>query len=1016
MSLATSIRQLSRFPGVWLFFCLVLLHSPIAPGLASPPSSDGNRPDNTTATVPNEERFRTAESVISPEVNPLGLPAKRPCQKTAPLLSAVIYDHVASDAANGLLFAIDCNNPHELQVTPSGVSATALYGQSLQQTQNVTLAVPNGGASSWTATVQLQTPGTWLSVGPLSGAFPATIAVVTNSTGLSPGTYVGTVQVNALGVTNAPYVLPISLSVTAPPDTTPPTVPIGLGATPVSVSWISLSWAPSTDNAGGTGVSGYRVERCQGASCTNFVQVLAPTTANYSNTGLAVNTTYRYRIRAADVAGNLSAYSTIISSTTLSDVSVPTAPSAVVTSVVASGEVLLSWTAATDAVGVIGYQVERCQNVGCTNFSAIALPAVPFYRDTGLSPSFTYRYRVRAFDAAGNLSPYGGFVSVIPEPIIQTLAGGGAGGDGIPATTSQVYDVRGSIGSAPDGALYFTQTDNSRVRRIGTDGMISNVPVSGLLYPLGITVGADGILYIANSSGQSVLQESPTGTTTRTITQNDGPVLSGVSDLEVMPDGTLFLSDNNNYRIRRLTPAGSLTTVAGTGVAGFAPSGGPVATTLPITPNAIAVRPDGSFYIAEPTVSHVQQVLVNGSLATLSLTGSLNGVAAGPDGSVFVSDNVGHKIIRQLPDGTTSTIAGNGVLGYAGDGGSPTIAQLRSPKSITVGFDGALYWVESTMVNGDYRIRKVQSPTVVVPSVSPTINPNTVAISWTTDIPLDSQVEYGLTASYGSMTPLAPALVTSHNVTVTGLTAGATYYFRVKSRDATGRFATSGQLSGVMLPDGQAPTAPSGLIATAISPTQVNLTWAQSTDNWVVTGYRVERCEGVGCTSFVQVGSPSGTSFGDAGLTSNTTYRYRVHAVDAIGNFSAYSTVVTVATVQPNPDTTAPTAPTGLTVTVVSASRINVNWTASTDNVGVTAYYLERCQGVGCTVFVRIGTPTGTTFNETGLEVNTSHSYRVRARDAANNLSSYSTTVSATTPNPTAGYGILAYGTSLYGQ
>ena len=97
-------------------------------------------------------------------------------------------------------------------------------------------------------------------------------------------------------------------------------------------------------------------------------------------------------------------------------------------------------------------------------------------------------------------------------------------------------------------------------------------------------------------------------------------------------------------------------------------------------------------------------------------------------------------------------------------------------------------------------------------------------------------------------------------------------------------------------------------------------------------------------------------------------------------------------------DTTPPSAPTNLTATAVSSAQINLSWTASTDNVAVTGYLLERCQGAGCTSFAQIATPTGTTYNDTGRTANTSYSYRVRATDAVPNLSGYSNTASATTP------------------
>ena len=91
--------------------------------------------------------------------------------------------------------------------------------------------------------------------------------------------------------------------------------------------------------------------------------------------------------------------------------------------------------------------------------------------------------------------------------------------------------------------------------------------------------------------------------------------------------------------------------------------------------------------------------------------------------------------------------------------------------------------------------------------------------------------------------------------------------------------------------DTQAPTDPTGLSATAVSGTQINLAWTGSTDNVGVTSYRVERCQGAGCTNFVQVATPTGTSFNDTGLTTATTYSYRVRAADAAGNLSGYTAI-----------------------------------------------------------------------------------------------------------------------------
>ena len=95
-------------------------------------------------------------------------------------------------------------------------------------------------------------------------------------------------------------------------------------------------------------------------------------------------------------------------------------------------------------------------------------------------------------------------------------------------------------------------------------------------------------------------------------------------------------------------------------------------------------------------------------------------------------------------------------------------------------------------------------------------------------------------------------------------------------------------------------------------------------------------------------------------------------------------------------DTQPPTAPGALTATAGAAGQITLNWTASTDNAGVTGYLVERCQGAGCTNFAQIATPTATGLTDTGLAAGASYSYRVRATDAAGNLSPYSNTATAT--------------------
>jgi Concanavalin A-like lectin/glucanases superfamily/Domain of unknown function (DUF1929) len=134
----------------------------------------------------------------------------------------------------------------------------------------------------------------------------------------------------------------VRVGVDPPADTSPPSVPGGASANAVSSSRIDVGWAASTDNVG---VTGYRVERCQGAGCTDFAEIAAPTGTSHSDTGRSPSTTYRYRVRAADAAGNLGGYSAIAEATT------PAAPPTPTGLVGAWGFNEATGTAAADASG-----------------------------------------------------------------------------------------------------------------------------------------------------------------------------------------------------------------------------------------------------------------------------------------------------------------------------------------------------------------------------------------------------------------------------------------------------------------------------------------------------------------------------------------------------------------------------------------------------------------------------------------------------------------------------------------
>src|SRR5439155_1671389 len=206
------------------------------------------------------------------------------------------------------------------------------------------------------------------------------------------------------------------------------------------------------------------------------------------------------------------------------------------------------------------------------------------------------------------------------------------------------------------------------------------------------------------------------------------------------------------------------------------------------------------------------------------------------------------------------------------------------------------------------------------------------------------------------------AMSTATSYSDSGLSDATTYSYTVAARDAAGDVSSESASASATTnnaADTTPPSTPTGLVATVAGATTINLSWNASTDNIGVTDYIVSR-------NGVQRGTSSIPSFADTGLTAGTTYIYTVAARDAAGNVSGDSTSAS-ATI---PDTTAPSTHTGVTATAAGATTINLTWTASTDNVGVTGYIVKR-NGA------QVGTPTTTSFADTGLLSGLTQSYTV---------------------------------------
>jgi NHL repeat len=334
---------------------------------------------------------------------------------------------------------------------------------------------------------------------------------------------------------------------------------------------------------------------------------------------------------------------------------------------------------------------------------------------------------------------------------IFTVAGSGTqqgfSGDGGPATAAQLNGPQG-IAATADGGYLIADFSNHRVRRVSPAGIITTVAGTGtagfsgdngpasmaqLNSPSGVATTGDGGFLIVDQGSQRVRRVSPAGIIT-TVAGNGsggfsgdgGPAteaqLSEPEAVAVTADGGFLIADSFNHRVRRVSPAGIISTVAGDGDPGFSGDGGPATMAQLQTPQGVAATADGGFLIADRDNFRVRRVSPTGTITTVAgngtvgtsgdggpavaagLTGAID-VAVTADGGFLLAEPLGNVVRRVSPTGTITTVAGNGSAGFSGDGGSATAAQLNLPAGVAATADGGFLIADS----GSNRVRFVDA-------------------------------------------------------------------------------------------------------------------------------------------------------------------------------------------------------------------------------------------------------------------------------------------------------------------
>jgi len=321
---------------------------------------------------------------------------------------------------------------------------------------------------------------------------------------------------------------------------------------------------------------------------------------------------------------------------------------------------------------------------------------------------------------------------------------------------------------------------------------------------------------------------------------------------------------------------------------------------------------------------------------------------------------------------------------------------------------GTTYYYRITLSNsvGNSPVSDTASATTSQPSPTAPLAPTNLTanasstsqinLSWTDNS--SNETGFKIERALAVNGPFTEIDVTAANVTTyasTGLDASTTYYYRVSATNAMGTSPVVVANATTSSPAPTAPNAPTNLMASAASTTQINLSWTDSSNN--ETGFKVERSTTVnGNYTLLTTTAANVTTYQNTGLTASTTYFYRVSAVNAVGTSATTDPVSATTQSPPAPNT--PTAPTNLTATATSTTQINLAWTDSSNNE--TGFKVERATTVnGNYMLVTTTAANVTSYSNTGLAASTTFYYRVAAINATGS-SNYTAVATATTQTP----------------
>lgn len=277
----------------------------------------------------------------------------------------------------------------------------------------------------------------------------------------------------------------------------------------------------------------------------------------------------------------------------------------------------------------------------------------------------------------------------------------------------------------------FTFAGSSSTGYSGDGGPASNARL-GL--PTGVTMDGNGNLYIADQNEQRIRKVDAFGIIT-TVAGNggtggySGDGMAATASMLNWPEGVaadkagnIYIADQYNQRVRKVDVAGIITTIAGAGSIGYSGDGGPATDASLYNPADVGVDTSGNVYFVEQDNHVIRRVSTSGIITTYAGNGTLGysgdggpataaqlnypqGLAVDTEGNVYIADFYNKRIRKVNTAGIITTVAGNGLGGYTGDGGPATAAGINNPSAVTIDKQGNIYMTDYY----NYVVRKVSS-------------------------------------------------------------------------------------------------------------------------------------------------------------------------------------------------------------------------------------------------------------------------------------------------------------------